>query len=279
MLHYPFKPWFLPVLASVFSQLVGAAALAALEPSGSVQGLTTSVSSYYATKLIDPGDASFGRHAGTSLSMSLPTPFGWKFSLRAGLMQDLESERREVEFQNTSVTLTPKDLTITDGLTIASFINGSIATNENDKVYLGYLGGLSVGGSCDYQLYQSGSVSLQVGGGLSVSREFYEYDAAKSGVYNTAYSYAYSGFVSLSQGPITAGASYGSGEKWRTDGETLPQSYSHSVYVSYQATSRLSFKVKEGLSDRVYKHDEVRSNLRVYDRELTQLAMSAAYTF
>lgn len=264
-------------LASALLPLGSAANAVSNEPSEAL--LSTSLSTFYSSSISEKTEASHSEATGGSIQISYAFLKDWQASLSTSALQVVDSNERDLKLQNSSVSISHSGVDLNEDLTLSPALSVSLPTNEDDKAYLGYRGGLSLDASLGYKLYTGKLGVVSIGGLGSLSKEFYEYDASKNGAYNDSYGYSLGTYLSLSKDDLSMGASYNSSVSWRTDGEARPEYFSHSVYVSYKVTSKLSLRLKEGMSDRVFAYNDVSPNVRFYDRELTSTTVSATYSF
>jgi hypothetical protein len=277
-------------LKMVFLSVCVSSELSALENTIEMESVKPETFSFALTSGLSetPVDADSADHVRIlffklSGSYSIPLPTSSliqtpSISVSVGYSDQIDVEDNETNLENSEVSFSGIGYTFSDEWKFTLPVTSTVATNDDDAVYLGYIGSLSVTPgftlSPSHTWLQGASLFL----GSTFSRSFYRFDVSKGGRYNAVKSFAPRLRVGYEIAKWHLSASLANTTVYLSDGSRLDDTYSSSLGVDYQISSKFSGGVSWSQRDRTFGYDGTSANINFGYADLTLLSLMLTYS-
>jgi hypothetical protein len=157
-------------------------------------------------------------------------------------------------------------------------LSSTVATNEDDNVYLGYVGSLSVTPGFTYKPAQAWLQGASFFLGSTFSRSFYRFDVSQGGQYNPERHFAPRVGFGYKTGKWELSASTANTTVYLTDGSKLDDTYSSSLGLDYEIDSKFNAGFSWSQLDRTFGYDGSSTNINFRYADLTLLSLKFTYS-
>lgn len=198
--------------------------------------------------------------------------------VKLGYSDEVDVEDNVTNFENTSLKFDGLGYAINDNWKFSLPISSTLGTNQDDNIYLGYLGSLSLTPGFVYRPSEGALEGLGVFFGYAFIRSFYRYDASKGGRYNPEQAYSPRMGLGYKAGKLSFSALVANTTVYLTDGSRRDDTYSSEVGVDYEIDSHLNAGFSWSQTDRTFGYDGSSTNINFRYADLTLLTLSLTYS-
>lgn len=219
---------------------------------------TMSVSASLGETPVNPRSADHFRiyEISGNFSYNLPwTQQSWlespKLSLSLGYTDQLSYEDNQSNLTNARLTLSGISLDLGDKLNLNASLQLSLPTNEDDRIYSGFLGSLSVKPSLTWKAFAPVSLTAAMG----ISQHFYEYTTNKGGRNNPSLRLAPSIGASYSWRSVGLDVGASNYTTYYTDGSQGYDTYAVHMAASYAIDDSTTYGLSWSSNARTFAYD------------------------
>lgn len=198
--------------------------------------------------------------------------------VKLGYSDEVDVEDNATNLENTSIRFTGLGYPLSETWKFTLPITSTIGTNEDDNIYLGYLGTVSLRPGFTYRPAHGALQGASVFIGSTLSRSFYRYDVSKGGRYNPERAFAPGLGLGYDAGKLSFSAFVANTTAYLTDGSRRDDTYSSELGVDYEIDSHLSAGFSWSQTDRTFGYDGSSTNINFRYADLTLLTLSLTYS-
>jgi hypothetical protein len=201
-----------------------------------------------------------------------------RLTVKLGYSDEVDVEDNVTNLENTSVRFTGLGYPLSETWKFTLPISSTIGTNQDDNIYLGYLGTLSLTPGFTYRPAQGALQGASVFIGSTISRSFYRYDASKGGRYNPERAFAPRLGLGYEAGKLSFSALVANTTVYLADGSRRDDTYSSELGVDYEINDHLGLGFSWSQTDRTFGYDGSSTNINFRYADLTLLTLSLTYS-
>lgn len=201
-----------------------------------------------------------------------------RLTMKLGYSDEVDVEDNNSNLENSSIAFNGLGYTINDSWKFSLPVSSTIATNQDDNVYLGYQGSLFLTPGLTYRPTQGSLQGASVSFRYALIRSFYKYDASKGGRYNPEQAYSPRLGLGYKIGNLSLSALVVNTTVYLTDGTRRDDTYSSELGVDYDFDSHLSGGFSWSQTDRTFGYDGSSTNVNFRYADLTLLTLSLTYS-